>query len=245
MTTITATRPSPTGLKPGFSGKLKRLMLFPSHSLGIKTGIAQRLHARRTARAERELQERGFGPLLLPQAPGALPQDHADLMHLWRAVQDQKAERVIEFGSGQSTVFIAQGLHDQGFGHLWSLDADEKWLAHTKTLIPEHLLPFITFVHSPVELTNDYGPKAWRYTVIPDGKWDFVFLDGPAGVREVPTGSDITVNLIELLPALKPGATGFIDHRWKTTVLTKEILGGKLKLRYVPSLESFTVSKPS
>lgn len=239
MATASPVRPPRKALSPSLHGKLRRLVLFPSHSLGIKFGIAQFLHSRRTKKALRDLKAKGFESLILGQNPEALPQDPADLMYLYEAVQNCKAQRVIEFGSGQSTVFIAQALHDLGFGHVWSLDSDEQWLEHTNGLVPAHLRPFITFVHSPVVLTSDYGVRAWRYTVVPEGEWDFVLLDGPAGTAE----STMTTNLIELLPVLKPGAGGFIDHRWKTAVLTKEVLGDKIKIRYLPSLESFTVRK--
>lgn len=236
---------APHGLAPTLSGKFRRLTLFPSHTLSVKLRLAQFMHKRRTAKARKELEAAGFSRLLLPQSPDALPQDHADLMHLYHAVQRQKAQRVIEFGSGQSTIFIAQGLHDQGFGHLWSLDSNADWLKHTAGLIPTHLKPYITQVHSPVELTDDYGVRAWRYTVTPAGKWDFVLLDGPEGTGRQAGGSDMTTNLIELVDDLNPGATGFIDHRWQTTVLTREVLGHKLNIRYVPSLESFVIKKPA
>lgn len=218
---------------------MARLKLFPAHTLAVRTGLARVLHDRRTAKAQAELRAKGFARLLLPQAPGALPQDHADLMHLYHAVQAQKAQRVIEFGSGQSTVFIAQGLHDQGFGHLWSLDGHAEWLKHTEGLIPEHLKPFVTLIHSPLAVTKEYGIPAWRYTVKPQGEWDFIFVDGPTLDEKVRLSCD----LVELAPSLKPGATGFIDHRWRTAVLAKELAGDVLDIRYVPALESFTIRK--
>jgi predicted O-methyltransferase YrrM len=218
---------------------LRRLFLSPSHTITIRLGIAQRLHARRMAKARREIETEGFGHLLQGRADDALPPDPACLMFLYRAVRNCGAGRVIEFGSGQSTIFIAQALHDQGFGHLWALEADAHWLRHTQSLIPEYLIPFVTLVHSPVILTSDHGPPAWRYTVVPEGEWDFLFLDGPAGTAE----STMTVNLIELLHALNKGARGLIDHRWKTTMLTREAVGRELAIRYLPSLESFTIRR--
>lgn len=219
---------------PGFAGKLRRLRLFPMHSITIKLGIAQALHALRTARAKHWLDRRGVTHLIRGQVEGALPQDPADLRYLYEDISTHKPARAIEFGSGQSTVFIAQGLHDLGRGHLWSLDADAEWLEHTRSLLPEHLRPYVTLVHSPVVVNREYGLEVWEYTVIPEGEWDYVMLDGPCGKD----GITATCNLIDL--ALKPGARGFIDHRWRTANLTVEHTD-HLSLRYMPSLESYRI----
>jgi len=229
----------PKGLKPDSAGKLRRLRLFPGFTLTTKSGLARRLHARRTEKAAQRLRQSSLAPLLNGQDPLALPQDAADLLYLYDTVSSRKVERAIEFGSGQSTLFISQALHDQGHGHLWSLDANNLWLEHTKAMLPEHLRPFVTFVHSPVRIVQDYGVPAWRYTVVPDGKWDFVLMDGPEGTGQEPGGSDMTTNLIEMADSLNPGATGFIDHRWMTAVLTKENASDRLRLRFIPSLESW------
>ena len=170
-----------------------------------------------------------------------MEQDPADLMFLYDTIRARRVEWAIEFGSGQSTLFIAQALHDQGSGHVHSLDADARWLEHTSRMMPEHLKPYVTFVHSPVVVNNDYGVPAWEYTVIPEGEWDFVLIDGPAGKG----GITLSCDLIKLMPSLKEGATGMIDHRWRTAVLTKEHVGTELRMRFVPSLESFFLEKAS
>lgn len=180
-----------------------------------------------------------LAPLLRSRDPSALPQDPADLLHLYGTISGRDIERAIEFGSSQSTLFIAQAMHDRGRGHLWSLDADDKWLAHTRAMLPEHLKRFVTFVHSPVELTTDHGVGAWRYSVVPEGRWDFILIDGPEGTGREEGGSDMTANLIDMADRMNPGATGFIDHRWQTAMLTREKAGRRLKLWFIPSLESF------
>jgi hypothetical protein len=222
---------------PGFVGKLRRFRLFPLHSLTIKLGLAQVLHARRTARAKDWVERNGFAPLTRGQAEGALPQDPADLRYLYEAITRHRPARTIEFGSGQSTVFIAQALHDIGRGQLWSLDADADWLEHTRSLLPQHLRPYVTLVHSPVIVNREFGMPVWEYTIIPEGEWDFVMLDGPCGKDGITASCD----LIKLAPKLRPGARGFIDHRWRTANLAVEHAGERLGLRYMPSLESYAI----
>ena len=152
-------------------------------------------------------------------------------MPMGMAVSEAIRQRAIEFGSGQSTLFIAQALHDQGSGHLWSLDADARWLEHTSKLLPEHLRPFVTFIHSPVVVNREYGVPAWEYSVVPEGQWDFVLIDGPALTDDVKLSCD----LIKLAPALTQNGLGMIDHRWRTAVLAKEIAGSKLRIRFSPT----------
>ena len=220
-------------------GMLRRLVLFPTHTLAVRTGLAKWLHDRRTARAHSSLRQRGQERLLIKGDADALPQDPADLEYLYDTVRANRPQRAIEFGSGQSTVFIAQALHDVGQGHLWSLDADEHWLANTAAVLPEHLRPFVTFVHSPVAEDRSYGIPAFRYTVVPEGEWDFALIDGPALTPQVA----LSVDLIDLAPKLRRGATGMIDHRWRTAALAKELCGRDLSIRYDPSLESYILKK--
>ena len=207
------------------------------HTLTVRTGIAQFLHGIRTKRAQRWIARKGYLSLTQRRHDGALPQDPADLRFLYEAIVRQRPQRAIELGSGQSTIFIAQALHDVGAGHLWSLDADAGWLEHTRKMLPTHLQPFVTLVHSPVVVNHQYGAPAWEYSVIPDGEWDFLMIDGPMLTDEVRASCD----LLHLASKVRPGARGFIDHRWRTANLAAEHVHDRLSLRYMPSLESFAI----
>ena len=186
-------------------------------------------------RAARELAARKLDRLLERRNPRAEPQDPADLLFLHDTIYRRQPARCIEFGSGQTTVFIAEALYRRNRGHLWSLDASADWLAHSRQMLPERLQPFVTFVHSPVELTDEHGVVAWRYQAVPQGPWDFVLIDGPEGTEESTFSSD----LIYLIDDMTPSSRGMIDHRWRTAVLAKEVLGRRLRIRYMMSLESF------
>ena len=220
-------------------GMLRRFALFPLHTFAVRTGLAKWMHDRRTKQSHATLIARGHEKLLISGDANALPQDPADLVFLYDEVRERKPERAIEFGSGQSTVFIAQALHDLGSGHLWSLDADARWLANTQAVLPEHLKPFVTFVHSPAVVDERFGIPAYKYTVVPEGEWDFVLIDGPALTPEVA----LSVDLIDLAPKMRRGATGMIDHRWRSAALAKEMRPQGLSITYDPSLESYLLKK--
>jgi predicted O-methyltransferase YrrM len=220
------------------AGKLRRMALFPNFTLTTR-GIAQAVHSARTAYASHKIARLGLDALIRRVDGEALEQDPADLLFLYENARDRRPQRAIEFGSGQSTTFIAQGLHDAGGGHLWSLDGNARWLANTEATLPDHLRPYVTFVHSPLTVTEEHGPAAWRYSIIPPGTWDFVFLDGPTLTDDVKLSCD----LIEIADRFNPGAFGMIDHRWRTAVLAREMT--RLRLHYRPSLESFTFTTPA
>jgi len=60
-------------------------------------------------------------------------------------------------------------------------------------------------------------------------------VDGPCGIGAITASCD----LIKLAAHLNSGARGFIDHRWRTANLAQELVGDRLELRYLPSLESY------
>jgi predicted O-methyltransferase YrrM len=235
MATVNGLRPS--AFEDSFRGKWHRFVLFPGLSLPARFRIPQMLHAVRSWQAARRLKRRGLHCLLARQTPDALPQDSADLLFLYDTVLRRRPSRALELGSGESTLFIAQALYELGEGHLWSLDADARWLDHTRAMLPERLSPFVTFVHSPVVVTEQLGDAAFRYSHIPPGPWDFVFVDGP----ELTSDVRLSCDLIDLAARLAPGAFGLIDHRWRTAAIAKELAGDKLRIKYMPTLESFSV----
>jgi predicted O-methyltransferase YrrM len=220
-------------------GKLRRLALFPMHSLTAKLGLAQALHAGRIRREGERMRKLGLDQLLKDKDSAAMDQDPADLMFLSDTIRQRRPKRIIEFGSGQSTMFIADALSRNGEGHLHSLDADARWLEHTAKMLPSHLRPYVTFVHSPVVVNTDHGVAAYQYTVIPEGRWDFILVDGPACNDDVRLSCD----LVHLADALNSGGGGMIDHRWRTAVLARELVSDKIRIRYKPTLESFVFER--
>jgi len=226
----------PLSLRSGFATKVRRFALFPNFTATARLGIDRFLHRRRTEKCVKLIEAAGFSHLRLQPHETGEVQDPADLWHVYETIRALRPKRVLEFGSGQTTVFIAQALHDNGAGHLHSLDADARWLDNTRSMLPSHTLPFVSLIHSPVVVNRDYGEPAWEYTLIPEGEWDFVLIDGPAGIGDVTASCD----LIHLADSMRPGSMGLIDHRCRTALLAREVLGDKLRIRYVPSLESFT-----
>jgi len=60
--------------------------------------------------AKRALLSRGYLDFLEKRPPGSLPPEPDDLWYLYRLVRRQKPRTIVEFGSGCSTMFLAQAV---------------------------------------------------------------------------------------------------------------------------------------
>ena len=138
----------------------------------------------------------------------AIPPDYSDLWFLYREVRRRRPTTVLEFGSGCSTVVLAFALHQNGNGHLWSLDAEAAWAEATTVALPEAVRPLVTVVYAPVR-EDDRDVRGWSYSNIPDVDPDFVYLDGPALTPDRKVAFDV----LDLQSRLKPGCIVVVDGR--------------------------------
>ena len=72
-----------------------------------------------------KIRMRRFESLLNLRPSHAIDPNYAVLYLLYRMVRKKKPRIVLEFGSGCSTVILAEALKDNGEGFLFSLESDE------------------------------------------------------------------------------------------------------------------------
>ena len=103
----------------------------------------------------------------------------------WRGVRDKRPARVLELGSGLSTLAVAYGLQANGFGELYSLEDNPGHAAQTRRLLAEHgLAAYATIIDAPLRKMELDGEVHSWYEVadIPkDVSYDILLVDGPAG----------------------------------------------------------------
>ena len=120
--------------------------------------------------------ERGFPPL---RAFRASPDF---LRELLRVAQDRDPERILECGSGSSTVFLALWARKRGHGHVWSLDHDKEYASRTRALLLERGLDeWATVVHAPLQNVEIHG-ESWPWYAaqeLPEGPFGLLVVDGP------------------------------------------------------------------
>ena len=100
-------------------------------------------------------------------------------------IEGKKPARVLELGSGLSTLTIAYGLQANGYGQLVSLEDNPGHAANTRRLLAEHgLTESATVIDAPlqrIELEGeafDWYALAELPTELP---YDILLVDGPAG----------------------------------------------------------------
>lgn len=96
-----------------------------------------------------------------------------------------KPRRVLELGSGASTLLIAYGLEKTGHGKVVSFDHDLNYCEKSRDRVTEHQLGNIAeVVHAPLrEVRLNQGDWDWYDTarIDPDFKIDLLVIDGPPG----------------------------------------------------------------
>ncbi|MFO1190146.1 MAG: class I SAM-dependent methyltransferase [Alphaproteobacteria bacterium] len=138
------------------------------------------------------------------------------LIELARHVRRAKPKRVVECGSGASTVVIARALQQNGAGHIYSLDHDPTFAEITRQrLIEAGLSDYATVITAPLREQN-FGAhrSAWyNIPILPDGPYDLVVIDGPPEIggtqARYPAGPT-------LVSRLAPGGVVFVDDTVRT-----------------------------
>lgn len=124
------------------------------------------------------------------------PPQPADLVRLHQLVRARKCFTALEFGTGYSTVVLADALRknqadwdtlerkpeirNRFMFQLFSVDASKDWLERVKARFPGDLAGRVHFSHSEVEAGTHNGQLCHYYKTLPNIVPDFIYLDGPA-----------------------------------------------------------------
>ncbi|MBI2055286.1 MAG: hypothetical protein HYT42_00105 [Candidatus Sungbacteria bacterium] len=180
--------------------------------------------------AKRELSRRGYLNFLKDRPKDAFAPSLGDLWFLYRMVRRRKPACILEFGSGCSTVLMAQALADNAerlssvHGFIYSVDADSRWAAETEKFLPSHLKSFCEISYSPL-LEGEYdGVPVFRHARIPNVRPDMLFLDGPALTAERQAAADP----LDIENRFPQHFCMIVDGRWANTMFLKK----HLKRRY-------------
>ena len=123
------------------------------------------------------------------------PPDAEDLARLHRLIRKRKAFTVLEFGSGLSTIVIADALsknkadfldleekpelRNRFMFQIFSVESDKQWIEHSQSNVPKHLLEHVNFHYSEIKIDTFNGRICHFYDNLPDIVPDFIYLDGP------------------------------------------------------------------
>ena len=124
------------------------------------------------------------------------PPQPADLVRLHKLVRDRKCFTVLEFGTGYSSIAIADALQknqrdweaqarkpeirNRFMFQLFCVDASGKWIERVRNAFPARLADRVHFHYSEVAAGTHNGQLCHRYERLPDVVPDFIYLDGPS-----------------------------------------------------------------
>lgn len=174
-----------------------------------------------------QLSRRGYLEFLDSRPAGALRPDYADLWFLYGLVRKHRPRVVLEFGSGCSTVVIAQALADNGGGHITSVDAEKTWAEVTSSTVPEELRAYCDVVYSPVVEEEFAGIPVFRHTDVPELRPDFLYLDGPTLNPRVQAAVDPVV----MEDRFQDGFVMVVDGRWANVAFLQDHLKRDYRVR--------------
>ena len=173
-----------------------------------------------------QLKKRGYVEFLKHWPSKAIPPVFADLWFLYCTVRRRKPSCILEFGSGCSTVILAQALFDNqressnNGGYLYSMDSDSFWMEVTAKSMPKHLQGFYELWFSPVLEVNFEGTPVFRHRKIPDVIPDLIYLDSPP----LHERGRLAVDVLDIEDQLPPGFCLIIDGRKQNTAFFRKHL---------------------
>ena len=156
----------------------------------IQEGLNQHINLDANADFKEGAFDAVSGKLNIPFPPVA-----EDLARLHRLIRKRKAFTVLEFGSGLSTIVMADALsknkaeflaldkkpelRNRFMFQIFSVESDKQWIEHSQSNFPKHLLEYINFHYSEIKIDTFNGRICHFYDNLPDIVPDFIYLDGP------------------------------------------------------------------
>ncbi len=164
--------------------------------------------------------------------------DYVDLRNLYGYVRTWRPRRVLEFGSGLSTLTIAFALHQNGDGgKLYSVEPSEAWEKQTRALLTRELAPCCEVNFSAGAECSIAGIETVRFAEVPDVVPELMYLDGaPKGAKFL--GAEEAYLLEE---RLAPGAAVMIDGRYHALLF---FLDGNMRRGWKTLAQALVVEWP-
>ncbi|WP_158645754.1 class I SAM-dependent methyltransferase [Stackebrandtia albiflava] len=104
------------------------------------------------------------------------------LRFLYDSVHDLRRSRIVECGSGVSTLIMAYALRELGQGRVVALDHEARFAAHTRAVLERHGLSDWAEVRVAALAEVTVEGERWPWydvTTLPDGPIDMLVVDGP------------------------------------------------------------------
>jgi hypothetical protein len=123
---------------------------------------------------------------------------HYKLWCIEQLLADRKPSKILEFGTGSSTLIFADYIKKYG-GRLTSVDENEEWANNTLSLLG-NLKDSDIEVRSVGKIFNNLTiPHEMKYDMKFEEEYDLVFIDGPSFMlKDISHKGSINSNIFEL-----------------------------------------------
>ncbi|MCC6356306.1 MAG: class I SAM-dependent methyltransferase [Verrucomicrobiae bacterium] len=159
---------------------------------------------------------------------------------LHRYILARRPRRILELGSGVTTLIMADALRealreapDSAPGHIHTLEDVPKYFEDARDLCPEGLRPYVTYHLAPVAIRSFRGLcRTACYENLPEGPFDLVFVDGPNIAGRCLVDGDL---LFALAGQAEVPADVILDGRKHTAELFLRVFPGS-RCAYDPAM---------
>ena len=163
----------------------------------------------------------------------ALPPVYEDLEFLHDYVTEKRPCVILEFGSGCSTLVMAEAMLVSTGLDLISFDSDRKWLWETQKMIPEWLEHIVNLYYVLVNISYLACSRTIPCFPYCNGNIigitpDLIYLDGPELIENVKA----TADPLFYEHKMRPGAAIIVDGREESVEFLKAHLLRKWKFRH-------------
>ena len=175
--------------------------------------------------------------------------EYDDLCRLHWITLSRKVINILEFGSGYSTVILADAMcilnrhfdewaqksirSDYPF-HVYAVEEEQRFLETTKSRLGSKLQAFATISHSSVDVLIHDNRIASVYSKLPNISPDFIYLDGPSQFATTQEINGFSFNSKARMPMsadivrveffLEPGTLILVDGRTANARFLKSYL---------------------
>lgn len=159
-----------------------------SFDIALHTNIPNQLKQQKSLELLLKMFEPGF---YFPVTPWTM--NSTEIRHICNEIVANQRRNIVEFGSGFSTVCIAQLLKSNHLkAEFISIDNNPDWILFLKEILKNlNLENYVKFITAPIEkVPSEYGwkeQKTWFSTEILDNEFnsinrvDLIVIDGPEG----------------------------------------------------------------
>jgi len=172
--------------------------------------------------------------------------------HIYKNISRIQPNSVLEFGSGASTIFIAELLRfmQKSSGNICkfiSFEQSEKFYNLIQSNFPVELRDYCEIILSPVQYRyyGEYRGLSYKFDSIPK-KVDFAYIDGPTRTRgdsNTQKKFKIMSDIIELINHGCDLKFALTDHRFVNYLAYKELIGDRYNVRIKNNYKSIEISK--